>query len=356
MSSPGGKNAEVVRSLDRNSADDVASYNAFVDASPQGVLFNHTWWLDAVTDGDYDIMLVTAGDQIRASWVLWFDSELTQIRQPPLTQKLGILFGEPRGGSVKRQSEETRLAELMIDSLPDDWHLAQSFHENFTNWLPFFWKRFNQTTRYTYVLEDLSDTEKIWANMHGSLRTKIRKAKKEGIEIEETLDVERFYEVNSKSFERQGVQIPYSLEMVAKIDAAARAHGGCRITVAKDSLGRDHAGDFLVYDEQCAISLLGGADTELRSSGAKPLIQWESILHAADVTSRFDFEGSMMQKIEPYVRYFGGKQTPYFYIHGPRRAPKAASQAESHQQVGMLRHLSARVLRRAAKLFDPNII
>ena len=40
--------------------------------------------------------------------------------------------------------------------------LSHNFHYSITNWLPFYWQGFNQTSYYTYLLEELSDLEKIW--------------------------------------------------------------------------------------------------------------------------------------------------------------------------------------------------
>ena len=57
-----------------------------------------------------------------------------------------------------------------------------------------------------------------------------------------------------------------------------------------------------------------GGNTELRDSGANPLAMWHSIQFARAVTSKYDFEGSMLNNVEPFFRSFGAIQTPYFSI------------------------------------------
>ena len=44
------------------------------------------------------------------------------------------------------------------------------------------------------------------------------------------------------------------------------------------------------------------------------LCLWEAILDASKYTKSFDFEGSMIEPIERFVRAFGATQRPYFQI------------------------------------------
>lgn len=59
---------------------------------------------------------------------------------------------------------------------------------------------------------------------------------------------------------------------------------------------------------------MSGSDPILRSSGAISLLRWESIKYSSSVTKSFDFEGSMIEPIERFMRSFGAIQTPYFAI------------------------------------------
>jgi hypothetical protein len=75
-----------------------------------------------------------------------------------------------------------------------------------------------------------------------------------------------------------------------------------------------HAGIYVVWDEQSAYYLMGGGDPELRSSGATSLCMWEAIKFVSTKTKSFDFEGSMIERVERFFRAFGAIQTPYFSI------------------------------------------
>ena len=75
-----------------------------------------------------------------------------------------------------------------------------------------------------------------------------------------------------------------------------------------------HAGVYLVSDSRSVYYLLGGSDPELRNSGATSLLMWEAIRWASEQGKQFDFEGSIVEPIERFVRSFGARQTPFFKI------------------------------------------
>src|SRR5690606_7169058 len=156
----------------------------------------------------------------------------------------------------------------------------------------------------TYVLEDLTDLDGVWMSFRGNIRTEIRKAEKQ-LTVNTDGDLDRFLDVNDLTFQRQGKSPPYDRETVSRLDAECESRNARKIYFAEDPDGRVHAAVYIVWDERSAFYLMGGSDPELRSSGAMSLALWHAIKHAATVTERFDFEGSMREAIEYYVRGFG---------------------------------------------------
>jgi hypothetical protein len=113
------------------------------------------------------------------------------------------------------------------------------------------------------------------------------------------------------SYARQGAVLPYSRDLVARLDAACGERDARRMFFAQDAEGRVHAVLYLVWLGNTAYDLMSGADPEIRGSGAGSLLVWEAIRFAATVTSRFDFEGSMVESIERFFRAFGARQVAY---------------------------------------------
>ena len=327
-----------------------ATWDAFVERSPQGILYCKSWWLDAVAPGRYELLTVSSGSEIRAGWpIVWAEvGRHHRVVMPPLTQKLGILFSPSAAKYAEELSNEHRLMDELISKLPPNTYVYMHCHENFTNWLPFCWHGFRQTTRYTYVLEDLSDLECIWEEMRGTARKEVRKAEKLGIRCRETEDLSLFYELNNRIFHRQGLDTPYSFEFLKRIDDACLKNAHRKIMIAEDVEGRPHAFRYFMYDEQCTLLVAGGADDNLRGSGACSLLDWEIIKFASTVSKRFDFTGSMMRGIEPYIRTFGAKRKQYFCIWG---SANWGSKTKSTQS--SLRQWAGRALRKAARIIDP---
>src|ERR1700734_1858940 len=130
-----------------------------VTREAQGSLCRHRWWLEAVASGMYEILKINEGDGIQAAWPVVYSMSdgAKHVCMPALTQKLGILFAPSAARPVEAQSKNQRRTTELIEQLGDTASFHQNFHENFTDWLPFYWQGDAQTTRYTYALEDISD-------------------------------------------------------------------------------------------------------------------------------------------------------------------------------------------------------
>ena len=280
-------------------------------------IFSQAWWLDSVAGDDWDVILVEKSALIQASLPFTAHKRLglTIIDQPALTQNLGPWFRSSSAKYAKQLSQEKNLLQKLFAKLPDFASYNQNWHPKRINWLPLYWLGYEQTTRYTYRIEDLTNTDAVWSEFEANIRTDIRKAKnKERIRVRNDLSLDDFLRLNEKVFLRQGMALPYTKDFVYRLDAAASANNARRIFIAEDEQGRHHAAVYLVWDESTAYYLMGGGDPELRNSGATSLCMWEAIQFAATVTKSFDFEGSMLEPVERFFRAFGAKQTPYFTV------------------------------------------
>lgn len=299
--------------------EDKNLYDAFVDSSPQGCLFQKSWWLDTVAPNNYTILAIRDKNGIIAAWPLVFQNILNlRLCMPPkLTPRLGILFGPTRKLKYAEQlSEEMRLTRELIELMPKHRLFTQQFHHQFLNWLPFYWKKYKQTTRYTYVIENLSDLDLVWENVRHNTKRKIQKAEKLGLKVVTDLSLDTLLDLNEFSFKRQKLNLPYSREYVKKIDRSCTKRGARKMFFAVDSQGQVHAAVYIVYDTKAAYYLLGGGNPALRHSNGHALVLWEAIKFASTVSASFDFEGSMHSNIEPFFRGFGGLQKPYMEITG----------------------------------------
>jgi hypothetical protein len=294
------------------------SYRKLCETEPTIPLFSQAWWLDALAgESQWDVALVHKGNQIVATmpYVVRYRMGRLILGQPPLTQNLGPWLRETGGKQANRLSRQKDLMQKLIESLPHYSHFNMNWHHSQTNWLPFYWAGFTQSTRYTYRLPDLSDQKVIWDGLRENIRRDIRKAENRfGVRVRTDLSIIDFMHLQAQTFARQGMEMPDSPTVIQRLDNACQKRVRRQIFIAEDAEGKHHAGVYIVWDSTSAYYLMGGGDPSLRNSGAMSLCMWEAIKFASTVTNSFDFEGSMIEPIERFFRAFGAEQTPYFSI------------------------------------------
>lgn len=289
------------------------AYRFFCQTAEDLPIFAQDWYLDAVClDGNWDVVVVKKNEQIVATIPYFFKQKwgFTYSTIPLHTRHLGpYLVPERRG-----LKNEPSLYTALIEQLPKTAHFIQDFAPTVTNWLPFYWKNFKQTVRYTYILE-LENMDAVFQNMNRRIRRNIEKAEKI-ITISHDISLEDFHTINKMSFTRQDISIYYPLESLQKLDAVLIEKKRRQTFVARDVDGNIHAVGYLVWDKTRSYALLGGINSEFRGSNAITLLIWKMICYTKEVLNLpiFDFAGSMLPQIEPSRRQFGGKQEQYFRV------------------------------------------
>lgn len=306
-------------------------------ASPlTSCIFQEDWWLDAVSQNNWKKIII--GDPKNPDLIFPFlytsKYGFNKIHMPQLTQNLGPWVKDTGAKYCKKIAREKDLFYELIKKLPPFDEFSQSFHYSVTNWLPFYWKGFSQTTKYTYVLENLTDLEKVWGEFQENIKREIRKAKKI-VTVKEEMDINKFIDIQIKTFTRQNLPLPFSRELLLKVENACSEKNCRKIFCAIDEKDRIHAAIYIIWDDRSAYYLMGGGDPELRNSGATSLLFWEAIQFCATVTKEFNFEGSMIENIERFFRSFGAHQKAYFCIQ--KEKPLYSSIKLMKQKLGTFR-------------------
>lgn len=299
-------------------SDSSEQYRALCLECPTIPLFSQAWWLDAVAGpGNWSVVLALKNEEIvgalpyvRSKY--WGKNLLVQ---PQLTQTLGPWVRPSNAKYANALAAEKDILGTLADGLPSFDMYRQNWNCARQNWLPFYWRGYQQTTRYTYVLPDISDSEQLWSELQRDIRGNIRKAENRfGVRIRISKDIHDLIPVLRKTFERQGKSLPYSETFLCKLDQAAGAENKRAIILGEDAEGRLHAGTYIVWEGDTAYQLLNGYDPDLRSSGAGALCVWSAIQEASKHVNRYDFEGSMLEPVERFFRAFGAIQVPYFRV------------------------------------------
>jgi hypothetical protein len=290
-------------------------WDAFNASSPQGSVFSYSWWLKTVCDERFKIILYRNGSGIVCGLpiVTGKKGPFTVSMMPRYTQTLGPIF-QPFEDAREYNKTSTQIEALnaIIPHIPRYSYLNMRCHHSFTNIMPFIWSGYSSEVRFTYLFDDLSDIDRIYAGITSKYRNKISKAQNSGVEVHESDDIETFIETIRISL--PGDIFNGSAEIIRKLDGACRQYNARRLYFAADPSGQIHSTLFVVYDQHCTYNLIQGGDLNLRKSGANILTMWQSIQDAAGQSGIYDFEGSMLPNIEIVFRSFGAVQKPYYTL------------------------------------------
>ena len=288
-------------------------WDELVDVSPQGSVFCRSWWLSAV--GDVHVLACFSGKQIIAGMPLYFERHygIPVCTMPKLTRAWGVIMRPLEGKQVTVASRETKILQAFAVELARCRLFFQAFHPGLANWLPFYWSGFRQTTRFTDVLDDLSDLSQVWQGMAESARRQVKKAERSGLTVVPCCIAE-VYRCECLSFQRQGRKPSHSESFLRSLYDSAKENNSGACFAVVDREGTVYSARLLVWDKNRAYNVVAGADTRLRGSGANSLGVWSAIQFVAQRCRAFDFAGSVIENIARFNRNFGAKQVPYNYV------------------------------------------
>lgn len=308
----------IVRYLTENDYD---IWNRFVDESPQGFIWDYSWWLQIVTDSDFRICALFDDDNLIVAGLTLPYYSTKYIHQPPLTQSLGVLYENmEKRNNMRLQKQLTKQKEysnqIFDFVLKDIKKFIIQFNYNYDYWLPLYWKGFKQTTLYTYVIDYsnyvLDEEFKRFSKGHKWILNRVEK--KSDLVVKETDDVEEYLVESDKTYQRQNVKKPYSNELVRLLYKECKKR--CMSTILKivDSANQTHAVAIYLHNKNEVYYWLGASDENLRESGGHTYLTWYAIRYFSDKVRYFNFGGSMLEAVERNFRNFSATPRQYFRI------------------------------------------
>lgn len=280
-------------------------------------IFSKDWWLDSVCGkNNWDVVLIEKGGSVVATLPFQIQQKygLKYSTMPQLTQTLGPWIKYPKNQKyISKLSYEKKIFTELIEMLPSFDKINQNFHYSVLNWLPFYWKNFKQTTRYTYVIESLGNLDDVFFNFSSAKKKNIKKSS-EMIRVKFDLAPDDFYNNHKMTLAKQNSKISYSRELFKDLYKSVYRNNSGKTIYAIDHDGNIHSSLFVIWDDNSAYNLISTIDPDYRNSGSASLLVWEIIKFVSNHTKKFDFEGSMIEFVENSFRQFGAIQKPYFNI------------------------------------------
>lgn len=292
--------------------------------APSLEFFASPWWLDLVARGRWGVVRSERGGRSGVwPYVVRRRGPFRYMTMPPMTQYLGPAITDSRAKYPKAIGQEHELIAGMFEALPSCDLYNLKLPPTMGNWLGLYWEGFRQTTRYTYILPP-GEEDQLWSGLQDNIRRDIRKARG-SLAVRDDLGAEDLLKIIASGFARLGRPSPYSDQLIRDVLVTVRKRGAGRCLFAVDDVGRIHAVLLYVWDNSRAYYVLGGQDSDLRTSGANSYLFWSAVTDAANRGLSFDFEGSMIRPVERFVRGFGGHLTPYMHVYKMSRRFALAS-------------------------------
>jgi len=281
-------------------------------------IFSQVFWLNAVAGpNNWDVVIVENKNHeiIGAMPYVWKKKYGFKIlTMPKLTQTLGPWLKYPENQkNHSRLSFEKKIMTQLIEQLPKFNYFTQNLHYSITNWLPFYWKGFQQTTLYTYIIKDLTDLDIVFNRFDYSKIKNIKRAE-EIVTVKTDMSSKEFYKNHKYTLKKQNKMISYSYNLFDKIYNTTHKNKQSKIFYAIDKKHNLHSAIFVIWDNIEAYDLISTIDPDYKNSGATSLLIKTAIEYISKIVTKFNFEGSMIEGVEQSFRKFGAIQKPYFKI------------------------------------------
>lgn len=278
-------------------------------------LFQQYWWMETVCkDKQWDVLLCQHNGRIEGAlpYLVGRKYGLRYILQPQLTQFCGPWYNHPE--NADRVEFEHRVGSDLAAQLNAlRAHLClMHFSPAVTDWLPFHWAGYSQTTRYTYRFPSIADPDTLIANA-----SRARRQNLSDVESLCTLDTffspKEFAIMHHEYFLRKKGSDLLSKEFIERVCHIALGRNQALLWALRDHNGHPVNVSFVVYDKQCAYALMSAIAPDAPRNSQTYLF-WQMIRHLSSITQSFDFEGSMDKGNEYFYRTFGTVQTPFFEV------------------------------------------
>jgi hypothetical protein len=290
-------------------------YEEFVLDAPDATIFAEPWWLDITAGpGRWRANSVKKGDSVIGAWptVIKRTPFGPIHRGAPFTPRLGPIFGQSAVGA-KRYSRIVDVIPKLVTRMGTFAHVSARCNPQFDYWTPLLWEGFAQTVNYSWRITECSPTfEGIRPQLRRNVVGSLKKAEKAGLSVREGTP-EELVPMVEETLSSRGVAVP-ERALMDKLCSESLARRRGTILAAVDKNDQLRSIGLFVHDQRVTWYLMGATNRTFSDVGASCLVILSGIHEAARRGNTFDFEGSMVQSIEPVFRGFGGKPVPYSVV------------------------------------------
>lgn len=294
-------------------------YRSLCEKHPEIPLFMQSWWLDAASGENWDVIFAKIHDEIVGFFVFSFQEKYGKriITNHPLTQYAGPFIFYPKNLNKSGiHSLENKVYTHIIEELnaKNIDFIEINCHHSFKNHQQFFWNGYKQTTKYTYILDNISDRESLLNEMSYNQRGKRIKKGIKDYKFSLDLSAEEFYNFYKNNLSLQDKTIFYSKKYFLKLYNATKERNQGQIISIYNKENEILATLWTIWDSEYAYNMIMTSDKKKKCSEGTTLLIWETINFLNGKTKNYDFEGSMIKGVAVRNQSYGADLVPYHCI------------------------------------------
>jgi hypothetical protein len=276
-------------------------------------IFHEDWWLNAATNGAYEVAEVSNGGVVVGSLPYWRTRRLGLVwcKMPPLTPFLGPVIDISDTKGTAYLQRRMQITHDLILKLPSASFLQIKCHRDVSDVLAFQEQQFKSNVQFTHEIRPAPDNI-LWDNLHAVRRQQIKNAQAR-LDIATLDNPEPFLRFYRTNLNARGITDRYNNLECSKIIVACINRQRGRILAAKDKKGVLQAAIFCVWDATSAYYMM---TTRSLSSwhGCVSALLWEAIKDASHRNLIFDFGGVGTKGSVRFYSDFGGVVRPRYVV------------------------------------------
>ncbi len=292
-------------------------YEEFVWENPQTTsLYYMPWWLDAMV-GDSGWKPYVIADASTWAVVPLFEPIDNLIIPPPYTQSGGIVYHSSLTAEARRNHKvfvkRRTLLELFLESHREKRFFRMPLSSDVSDWLPFYWRDYSSSIRYTYQLATCSEDE-LYRKESSHIRQKVTNGKNENWSYSENISIDDFSVHLRALYKKRSLPIHYLPFLERGVSAATNRGNGFIAGIFSPS-GVLLASAFVAHTSHTAYLIATATHPSNSDSAPSAYLLHKIIpsLYDKGITT-LDFEGSMIKGVEFFFRSFGAEQVPIIQV------------------------------------------
>ena len=270
-------------------------------------IFQQEWWLDCVTDGQYEAVTVKSGGQI-VGWLPYAVRRrwgFSVSETPHFTHTLGPVIAAGSGRPNSQLLRNYSITAELLASLPKLAYFRQVLAPTQSEALAYQAAGYAVKVQFTFIA-DCTDIDSVWKNMRDKTRNLIRRSEEKDV-VSASDDSDEFLRCYDFNCRVRHLVNRYDQQRTRKLIQTCIERQQGKVFLSKDrKTGEVNAGIFVVWDTASMYYLLSTRSVDSADNGAISLLLWNAMNEAHRRALKFDFDGVSSPGTFRFLSGFGG--------------------------------------------------